>query len=56
MNVQFGLLVFYYDIDFMFFLAVELKKKNYNCSNDYYYGSNNDYNDDDESISVNDDN
>jgi len=27
MNVHFGLLVFYYDIDFMFFLALELKKK-----------------------------
>jgi hypothetical protein len=27
MNIHFGLLIFYYDIDFMFFLAVELKKK-----------------------------
>jgi hypothetical protein len=27
MIVQFGLLIFYYDIDFMFFLAVEFKKE-----------------------------
>jgi hypothetical protein len=27
MNVHLGLLVFYYDIDFMFFLTVEFKKK-----------------------------
>jgi uncharacterized protein len=27
MNVHFGLLVFYHDIDFTFLLALELKKK-----------------------------